>query len=209
MPNSPMWVAKIGGSLHAQPCLTDWLAGLRDDRHHRWVLVPGGGPHADAVRAEQRALGYDDAEAHRRAIHAMARYGADLLARTPGYVRLDSIAACLAHAQAGGRAPGLWCPGADDWVALAALPADWRVSADAIAHAVATRIGAAGLLLVKSIAPPRGLDAAGLAEVGWIDRWLPRLMADSHLPVCWAAADTMRFPCEAADWPAQGGRLTI
>lgn len=202
-----MWVAKIGGSLHAQPRLAGWLAALRADRGRRWLLVPGGGPHADAVRAEQRRCGYDDATAHRRAILAMARYGEELLATSPGFVRADSIAACGAHARSGDPAACLWCPVAEDVDALAALPADWRVTSDAIAHALAMRIGAQALLLVKSIAPPRAMRAAALAEAGWIDAWLPRLMAASSLPVYWLAVDAAEIPCDTADWPTRNGPL--
>lgn len=202
-----MWVAKLGGSLHAHPRRADWLAALREDRGRRWLLVPGGGPHADAVREAQRRCGYDDAVAHRRAILAMARYGEDLLATDPGFVRADSIAACLAHARSDNPAACLWCPSAADLAALAALPADWRVTSDALAHALATRIGAQALLLVKSIAPPRAARAAALAAAGWIDAWLPRLMAASSLPVYWIAADAVTLARETADWPTRHGPI--
>ncbi len=202
-----MWVAKIGGSLHAHPRLAGWLAALRDDRAHRWLLVPGGGPHADAVREEQRRCGYDDAEAHRRAILAMARYGEDLLAQLPGFVRADSIGACASHVASGTPTACLWCPAAADVAVLSALPADWRVSSDTIAHALAIRLGATALLLVKSVPPPAAGGAAALAEAGWIDAWLPRLMRNSSLPVYWIAADAFTIPAMTGDWPTRSGPL--
>lgn len=180
-----MWVVKIGGSLHDDPRLATWLARLCADRERRWLLVPGGGPYADAVRAQQRVLGYDDGEAHRRAIAAMARYGEDLLAIAPNCERWASLAVVRARAHAAHPAPALWLPGASDFVALRELPADWRVTSDSIAHAVATRIGAEALVLVKSVAPPAGLDASALAQCGWIDEWFPRRLASSSLPVYW------------------------
>lgn len=202
-----MWVAKIGGSLHAHPRLAARLAALRDDRAQRWLLVPGGGPHADLVRDEQRRLGYDDAEAHRRAILAMARYGEDLLEKCPGFVRADSIGACAAHAASGLAEACVWCPAAADVAALASLPADWRVSSDSIAHALASRLGATALLLVKSVPPPAAAGAAALAAAGWIDAWLPRLMMDSSLPVYWCAADALDIPGETGQWPIRNGPL--
>jgi len=180
-----MWVAKVGGSLHANPRLSAWLTAVREDRERRWLLVPGGGPHADAVRAEQRAVGYDDAEAHLRAMLAMARYGEELSGRVRGLERAASLADCLTWARSRRAAPCLWCPSRGDVAAFADLPADWRVSSDSLAHALATRVGAAALLLVKSAPPPRAARAAALATAGWIDPWLPRLMGASPLPVYW------------------------
>jgi aspartokinase-like uncharacterized kinase len=90
---------------------------------------------------------------------------------------------------------------------LSSLPADWRVSSDALAHALATRLGATALLLVKSVPPPCQAPAAALAAAGWIDAWLPRLMAKSPLPVFWIAANDLDATRESGNWPARSGPL--
>ena len=47
------------------------------------VIVPGGGPFADAVRALQPALGMGELVAHRMAILAMQQFGLALQALEP------------------------------------------------------------------------------------------------------------------------------
>jgi aspartokinase-like uncharacterized kinase len=67
-------VIKVGGSLLGDPPrLRDVLARLADGAEGPCVIVPGGGPDADAVRAGQALEGFSDAEAHRRALDAMGR----------------------------------------------------------------------------------------------------------------------------------------
>lgn len=203
-----MWVAKIGGSLRADPRLGAWLAACCADTRRRWLLVPGGGVHADAIRREQQIEGYDDAEAHIRAIVAMGRYGEELLSLEPRLRRASSLADCERLMREATRAPVLWCPIADDARAFAALPADWRVTSDSLAHALATRLGAATLVLLKALAPPAsGITA--LARTGYVDAWLPRLMAEATLPVCWAELGTVsHFPHQSAGCLSEAHRIS-
>jgi aspartokinase-like uncharacterized kinase len=46
-------VVKLGGSLHDAAELGGWLAALAEAPGPARVVVPGGGPFADAVRAAQ------------------------------------------------------------------------------------------------------------------------------------------------------------
>lgn len=204
-----MWVAKIGGSLHAQPRLGAWLAACCTDTRRRWLLVPGGGPHADAVRREQQVSGYDDAEAHVRAIVAMSRYGEDLLALEPRLRRASSVADCERLAHAPGHAPVLWCPEAADARVFDVLPADWRVTSDSLAHALATRLGAEALVLLKSV-PPSTPEVLSLAQEAYVDAWLPQLMAAVSLPVYWAdLAPQRQFPHVSAGWCLTAHRISL
>lgn len=204
-----MWVAKIGGSLHAQAGLDGWLRGLCADRARRWLLVPGGGPYADAVRAEQRRLGYDDAEAHARAMLAMGRYGDALLRRIPAE-RLDSLAACAEYARSARAGPGLWCPSRQDAAAFPELPMDWRVTSDSLAYALARYLQAEAVLLVKSVEPPARVGARALAEGGWIDVWLPQQLAASAVPAYWTTVvGGQEKPDESACCPRAMGRLFL
>lgn len=188
-----MWVAKIGGSLAGAPALARWLAAFSADAERRWLLVPGGGAWADLVRASQRRWAYADALAHRMAMQAMALYGSELHAIEPRLHCRDSLADCLAP---GGAWPRLWRPSLADADALTELPADWRVSSDSLALALARRARAEGLLLLKSVAPTDGVrSVSGLAASGWVDEWLPVMMEEGELPVFYAVCDgEIRLP---------------
>ena len=78
-----MWVVKLGGSLHDAPALRHWLERLAILPGPPRVVVPGGGPFADAVRALQPVLGVGELAAHRMAILAMQQFGLALQALEP------------------------------------------------------------------------------------------------------------------------------
>jgi aspartokinase-like uncharacterized kinase len=160
----PLLVAKIGGSLHDSPDLARWMAAL-SRWPHRLTLVSGGGPFADAVRAAQAKLGYDDRAAHAMAVLAMEQYALALaslhdlaLAATP-----EEMAAV--HAQ--GRL-ALWRP--SPMVSQAGdIAPGWDVTSDSLAAWLARRLGASALLMIKSV--DAGADRAlpDLAAAGVVD----------------------------------------
>src|SRR3546814_1733087 len=78
----PLWVVKLGGSLAGGPELTGWLDALAAGGGSI-VLVPGGGPFADAVRTMQRRWSFGDATAHHLALLAMEQYGLMLAGLQP------------------------------------------------------------------------------------------------------------------------------
>src|SRR5690348_718277 len=102
----PVLVVKLGGSHAASPMLRRWLAAIAAAQ--LVVLVPGGGPFADAVRAAQPAMGFDDATAHQMALLAMAQYGLALTALDPRLRPADSRNAIRATSAAG-HVP-VWLP---------------------------------------------------------------------------------------------------
>src|SRR5258708_23004748 len=67
-------VIKLGGSFAFSADLRDWIAAITRCAG-RAVIVPGGGPFADAVRAAQAQMGFDDRAAHRMGLLAMQQYG--------------------------------------------------------------------------------------------------------------------------------------
>ena len=78
-------VVKLGGSLLGEPArLRAWLARLASGNLGPCLIVPGGGPFADAVRTAQAALGFDDRLAHRLALDAMGRMAEVFCALEPG-----------------------------------------------------------------------------------------------------------------------------
>src|SRR5437763_974004 len=70
-------VIKLGGSHAFAPHLAHWLDAIGHCAG-RIVVVPGGGPFADAVRDAQPRMGFDDSAAHRMALLAMEQYGCAL-----------------------------------------------------------------------------------------------------------------------------------
>jgi aspartokinase-like uncharacterized kinase len=76
------FIIKIGGSLAGSPHLAEWLHAL-EAIPGQPVVVPGGGPFADAVRTAQGEMGFDDLTAHRMALLAMEQYGLMLAESAP------------------------------------------------------------------------------------------------------------------------------
>jgi len=168
-----MWVVKLGGSLARSPRLQDWLAVLAEHGAGRMVIVPGGGPFADLVRAEQARVGFRDGTAHPMAILAMEQFG----------FMLESLhsSLCVAATEMEIRA-ALSNGCVPVWLAYpmvvrdATLPRDWSVTADSLALWLAMQLKADALLLVKSVAlPERSTDISCLSADGAVDIHFPTL----------------------------------
>jgi aspartokinase-like uncharacterized kinase len=140
-------VVKIGGGL----LRAEGLQGLRracaeatEMAAYRPVLVvPGGGPFADAVRAVDAQVGLADDVAHALALRAMDQLGvllrpllpaAELLA---GLVAPRALAVVQAAAAFGDRPEA---------------PESWAVSSDSLAVLAAAAIGAEEAVLLKPVA---------------------------------------------------------
>jgi len=81
-------VVKVGGSLLADATQLDAVLDVlaAASRERRLLVVPGGGPFADAVREVDRQVRLPDAAAHWMAVLAMDQYGHVLVARLRGSV---------------------------------------------------------------------------------------------------------------------------
>ncbi len=161
-------VVKVGGSLVAdRDRLRRILASLADGEDGPVAIVPGGGALADAVRTTQGALGFSDPLAHRLALDAMAGMARIFAALEPRLVVTQEPGACLAA----GAVP-VWDPSP-----LAAghpdIPESWEVTSDSLALWLATGLGAARCLLVKSVDPAPGGALADLARAGLVDAAFP------------------------------------
>lgn len=174
------WVVKLGGSLHDADCLPLWLDALAGTGA---VVVPGGGPFADQVRASQARWGFGDDAAHAMAILGMRQYGLMLAGLCPAFVTAaepERLAGCLAL----GR-PAIWLPDPDALAQAEELPAAWSVTSDSLAAWLARRIGAARLLLVKSAAlPAAATPAAQLVAAGLVDTAFPSCAAGLDAWLC-------------------------
>lgn len=132
------------------------------------VLVPGGGPWADEVRAAQQREGFDDRVAHRKALRAMEHYGSVLTAMRANLVPAASFTQMRATLSKG-QVP-VWSPH-DMVVADACIPESWDVTSDSLAAWLANQLNASALLLVKSltVAEP-DLSVEELSRRGWVDQ---------------------------------------
>jgi aspartokinase-like uncharacterized kinase len=178
-------VVKVGGGLMRD----EGLDGLRracaevnEIATQRPVLVvPGGGPFADTVRAVDDQLGLADDVAHRLALHAMDQLGvllatllrdAELVTdlTPPRRLGLLSVAAALAgHPE---------------------IPELWVVTSDSLAVLAAGAVGAAEAVLLKPVAGVLQRwpsDDPPLAELTAVDLQAMQVagggrVVDSYLP---------------------------
>jgi 5-(aminomethyl)-3-furanmethanol phosphate kinase len=174
-----MWVVKLGGSLGASQRLRGWLRALawRPDL----VLVPGGGPFADQVRAAQARWEFDDSTAHHLAILAMEQFGRVLCAIQAGLVPVGSRTTLRAAVREG--ATPVWMPTAMT-LGEGAIAQSWDVTSDSLAAWLCAELGAGGLLVVKT-ALPAGLarDPRTLCAQGIVDRAFPQYVQRLQVPV--------------------------
>lgn len=151
-------VIKIGGGVAAYPGAIDKVcaAVAEVSRNHRIVVVPGGGPFADAVREFDRRIGLTADAAHWMAILAMDQYAHVLASRIPGAQLVEDPGAISGATGLGSAvvlAPSRWMRSAD------ALPHSWEVTSDSIAAFVAGALDAERLVLVKPTEVGQTLDS--------------------------------------------------
>src|SRR5262249_46453079 len=141
-------VVKVGGSLLKHVEELDRVLGVLAEvgRARRLLIVPGGGPFADAVRAVDAHVRLSDDAAHWMAILAMDQH-AHLIAERLVHSALVTSTTEIADAQSRARIPVLapyrWLRDADP------LPHSWDVTSDSIAAWFAHEVEAAQLVLIK------------------------------------------------------------
>jgi 5-(aminomethyl)-3-furanmethanol phosphate kinase len=169
-------IVKLGGSYAFSKQLSDWLGALAACAGHV-VVVPGGGPFADAVRHAQPQIGFDDQTAHHMALLAMDQYGCVLASLGAGLTVAPSLAA-IRRVVSEGRVP-IWSP---TRMVLDAkdVPASWDVTADSLAAWVAGKLRAKRVLLVKQVTSLGvSIRADDLVAQGIVDPAFPRFLAAS------------------------------
>mgnify|MGYP000188669956 CR=1 FL=1 len=163
-------IVKLGGSLARDTALLRWLSAIATAGEPR-LVVPGGGPFADAVRKLQPRLGFDDRVAHGAAILAMQQYALVLAALEPRLVPVETESEIAAVAAAGRSA--IWLP----WSMVGRDPTiepSWRITSDSLALLIATRLGVSELLLVKAaVLPEAPVELEALTERGVLDEAFP------------------------------------
>jgi 5-(aminomethyl)-3-furanmethanol phosphate kinase len=161
-------VVKVGGGLLAEIAILDAVLTVVAEaaRSRRLLIVPGGGPFAEAVRSVDRRIALPDATAHWMAVLGMDQYAHLIAARLAGAV-LVADPREIADGRDDRRIPVLmpsrWLRQTDP------LPHSWDVTSDSIAAWVAGRVGARRLVLVK----PRGVQRPDEAVDPYFARALP------------------------------------
>jgi 5-(aminomethyl)-3-furanmethanol phosphate kinase len=141
-------VVKVGGGLLGKAgtfeLVIEALTAFRRDR--RLVVLPGGGPFADAVRQMFKRIKIGEDAAHWMAVLGMDQYAHALVARIPDAALVDAETSIIAALQSGRLpvlAPYRWLRAADP------LPHSWEVTSDSIAAWLAGQLGARRVVLVK------------------------------------------------------------
>lgn len=159
-------VVKLGGSLLRHPPLhaaaLQAVAAVASS--DRLVIVPGGGPFADTVRALDGQLSIGDDIAHWLAIRAMDAHAELASARLTDGMLVESPAAihmALDTDRIPVLAPSRWLRERDP------LPHSWDVTSDSIAAWVAGELCSPRVVLLKAV---------GGTIISLADRWFPRVL---------------------------------
>jgi len=141
-------VVKVGGGLlgtaGAFQLVIEALTAFR--RGRRLVVLPGGGPFAEAVRQMFKRVKIGEDAAHWMAVLGMDQYAHALAARLPDAALVDGdggIAAALQANRLPVLAPYRWLRDADP------LPHSWEVTSDTIAAWLAGQLRARRVVLLK------------------------------------------------------------
>jgi aspartokinase-like uncharacterized kinase len=178
-------IVKLGGSHAGGPHLKDWLAATAAEAG-AVVIVPGGGPFADAVRSAQTSMGYDDSAAHGMALMAMTQFGRALESLNPA-LQLTASRSAISCALKNGKVP-VWSP--EPMARAAALPETWALTSDSLAAWLAGALGAGRLVLVKhGRFDSAAIDVNDLVAQGVVDPLFPRYLSQSGARA-WLAGPT-------------------
>jgi dihydroneopterin aldolase len=200
-------VVKLGGSLASSADLSVWIEAIAS-HGGALVVVPGGGPFADAVRDAQQRIGFDDDAAHHMALLAMDQYGL-ALASLDGKLELADSAASIGRLLRTGRVP-VWSPtrmviGARD------IPPSWDVTSDSLSAWLAGKLHSRRLILVKHVAGSEpSVSAAQLASDGVVDPLFPRFLhASGASGVIAGPSDHRKLAALLDGKPAAGVPITL
>jgi hypothetical protein len=170
-------VVKLGGSLAETGRLKSILS-LVSKAGRPVVVVPGGGPYADAVRDSQRELGFSDEAAHDMAILAMDQMGLAMISLDERLVAAETLTAIRKAGKEGRIA--VWLP-AKLCSGDRAIPRDWSITSDGLAARLAERLGGSHVVLVKSCTVAPSATAAALGRAGVVDTAFAGIVARAGL----------------------------
>jgi 5-(aminomethyl)-3-furanmethanol phosphate kinase len=182
-------VIKVGGSLSETPQTLEALSSelSRLAKKHRFVVVPGGGKFADAVRDVDARSQLPAAVSHRMAILAMDQYGLLLSTLIPSSVSCDSVKAAREVTRAGRveiLLPSKMMHKSDPF------EPSWDVTSDSIAAYIASKLKASVAIFVTDVDgiftsdPKKHSNAKMLSQVSVEElmRFSGRTSVDKFLP---------------------------
>ncbi|MCW4019481.1 MAG: delta 1-pyrroline-5-carboxylate synthetase [Candidatus Bathyarchaeota archaeon] len=190
-------VIKVGGSLSENPAVLKALgvALAKYARETSFVVVPGGGTFADAVREVDANFGLPALLSHRMAILAMDQYGLLLSHAIPDASVYDSLEDVMKVSYSG--KVSIFLPSK---LLLQSDPFEpsWDVTSDSIAAYIAVRLKTPKVLFVTDVdgifaEEPnkhlnlkllRNISARELMDIGKktsVDKFLPRFLLENPL----------------------------
>jgi len=178
----PSVVVKVGGSLYALPDLATRLRRFLDTLPVSEVLlVPGGGPAADVIRALDKRHQLGEEKAHWLALRALTLNAYFLAELLPG----GRVVQALDDSTTSPERPAILDPFAfarrdEEAHPDACLPHCWDATSDPLAARVAVVAEASRLCLLKST-PPHHCNMEWLEpEHGYVDRLFKAVIAGSR-----------------------------
>ncbi len=141
-------IVKVGGGLLSRAGAFELVTGALASfgKGRRLLVIPGGGPFAEAVRELVRRVKVGDEAAHWMAVLGMDQYAHALTERTAGAVLVEQLPEVHAALDAGlipVLAPYRWLRAADP------LPHSWNATSDSVAAWVAGAVNAKRIVLIK------------------------------------------------------------
>ncbi|CAN5589717.1 hypothetical protein BH11PLA2_BH11PLA2_42400 [soil metagenome] len=168
-----MIVVKVGGSLYDLPDLRERLNRflLPLAVNDTVIVVPGGGAMVDVIREWDRLHDLGDPVSHNLAFGAMTSCALMLK-------NLIANSRYISHvAEASFR--GIFvCSCQWDVPVSSELPPSWDVTSDSISASLAIVTRATRLILLKSIDVPNQGNLQRLADLGVVDRYFPKIIAN-------------------------------
>ena len=171
-------VIKVGGSLFDLPDLQDRLTRFLLSLDSKQIfLIPGGGATANVVRNWDRIHGLGEESAHWLALRSLSLNAHWLQLLLPD----AQISTDLR--EKGWRIIDPFVFAQEDEGKQGALPHVWDATSDSVAARVAIVVGAARLVLLKSINIPKDVDWCEAVALGWVDPVFPSVLQQCHWPM--------------------------
>ena len=173
----PPVVVKVGGSLFDWPELSKRLqVFLATLKSKNVLLIPGGGPTANAIRQFDQCHGLGEEASHWLALRSLALNATFLRKLLPSSQVVEGLNAAR-QCWRRGATPilDMYCFARGDESRPDHLPHVWQVTSDSLAARVAIVANATQLVLLKSKKPPTE-DWADAVKANYLDSWFTRVV---------------------------------